>query len=95
MFCLAVRRDTIEAVGPLDENYGVGLFEDDDYNRRVREKGYRIVCAEDSFVHHFGQAAFKELMIAGEYQAIWNANRKYYERKWGPWKAHHYRDESD
>jgi GT2 family glycosyltransferase len=67
------------------------MFEDDDYSNRVRELGMRVVCAEDAFVHHFGQAAFKELLASGEYQKIWDKNQKYYEQKWGAWKLHQQR----
>ena len=83
MFCLALRRQTFEHLGPLDERYEVGLLEDDDYAERAREAGYELRCAEDSFVHHFGEASFGHLVAGGEYQRILRANRRRYAEKWG------------
>ena len=88
MYCVALRREVYTRVGPLDEGFEVGLFEDDDYSHRVRLAGWRVVCAEDAFVHHFGQAAFKKLPPA-ELQALWERNQRHYEAKWGmAWQPH-------
>jgi GT2 family glycosyltransferase/glycosyltransferase involved in cell wall biosynthesis len=91
MFCVALRRDILEEVGFLDEAFGIGMFEDDDYSRRVQASGYRTVCAEDAFVHHYGQASFRKLIASGEYQALWDENQAYFESKWGAWQAHVHR----
>jgi len=89
MFCMAMRRDVFERVGPLDEQFEVGMFEDDDYSRRVRQAGYRVTCAEDVFVHHFGQAAFGELCADGQYDRILESNRQRFEAKWNvQWQPH-------
>ena len=39
MFCVAFRRDTYERLGPLDERYEVGMFEDEDYALRAKAGG--------------------------------------------------------
>ncbi|HJS50137.1 MAG TPA: glycosyltransferase family 2 protein [Gaiellaceae bacterium] len=89
LFCAALRRDVLERVGPLDERFDVGLFEDDDYSARVREAGLRVVCGEDTFVHHFGEASFGDLFASGRYSELFEANRARFEAKWGvAWQPH-------
>ena len=89
MFCAAMRRDVVERVGVLDEQFEIGMFEDDDYARRVRAASYRIVCTDDVFVHHFGQGSLGELCVSGEYDRVLEANRRRFEQKWGvAWRPH-------
>jgi GT2 family glycosyltransferase len=89
MFCVAMRRELYEQVGPLDERFETGLLEDDDYSRRVREAGYRLLCADDAFVHHFGETSFGKLAASGEYSRLLEANRARYEEKWQePWRPY-------
>jgi GT2 family glycosyltransferase/glycosyltransferase involved in cell wall biosynthesis len=88
MYCVAMRRSVLQQVGPLDEAYGVGMFEDDDFAVRMRQAGYRVACAEDAYVHHVGQGAFRKLSPE-EYDALWKKNQAYFEKKWSvEWKPH-------
>ncbi len=80
-FCIAMRRDVLDAVGMLDESYGYGFYEDDDYCIRVREAGYRLVCLEDVFVYHRGSATFGK--GSPETKALLRRNRALLERKFG------------
>jgi GT2 family glycosyltransferase len=89
LFCAGLRRELYEEVGPLDERFGLGMFEDDDYVRRVRERGYEIACAEDVYVHHFGQASIGWLARTGAYGALFAENRRRYDEKWATnWRPH-------
>jgi GT2 family glycosyltransferase len=89
LFCAAIRREVFEKVGPLDERFEVGMFEDDDYAMRVRQAGYRVVCTEDVFVHHFGQGTFGELCVTGDYNRVLEWNRARFEAKWQmAWQPH-------
>ncbi len=88
MYCLAMRREVFEKIGLLDEQFGMGMFEDDDYTRRARELGYKVMCTNDVFIHHVGRASFK-LLSDETYRAIFEKNRRLYEEKWkGPWVPH-------
>jgi GT2 family glycosyltransferase len=89
MFCLAMRRDAYERIGPLDQRFEIGLLEDDDYSLRAREAGLRAVCLQDLLVHHFGETSFGELVPTGEYGRILAANKQRFEDKWGrPWEPY-------
>jgi GT2 family glycosyltransferase/SAM-dependent methyltransferase len=88
MFCVAMRRAVFEKVGPLDERFGIGMFEDDDYALRMKEAGYRLICARDSFVHHWMKASFRK-MPAAQYDELFERNRRLFEEKWDtPWVPH-------
>jgi GT2 family glycosyltransferase len=87
LYCVGIRRDVFEQVGPLDEAYGLGMFEDDDYSQRVRAAGYRVICAEDVFIHHYGSMTYGR-MAPADYDALWARNQAHYERKWGKWEPH-------
>jgi len=86
MYCVALRRSLLDRIGMLDERFGIGLFEDDDFALRARRAGGKLICAEDVFVHHWGQATFSTMTIA-EYEALFDRNRQKFESKWSvKWK---------
>ncbi|MGL6242086.1 glycosyltransferase [Pseudomonas sp.] len=90
-FCVMFSRQTYETVGPLDEAFGRGFFEDDDYCRRVEQIGLSIACAEDVFIHHHLSASFNKLRSADR-QALFEQNKATYEAKWGTWTPHTYKN---
>lgn len=51
---LAFKREVLDRVGYLDERYKYGLFEDADWERRVRLAGYDLVLDAATFVEHGG-----------------------------------------
>jgi len=78
-FCLAVKREVYERIGGLDERFGLGTYEDDDYCLRARQAGYTNMVARDCFVHHFGSVTFQgEGLDMGAMQA---ANAKVFAAK--------------
>lgn len=88
MYCMGMRREVFTRIGPLDEEFAIGMFEDDDYSHRARLAGFQVVCLEDVFVHHIGQASFSKLAPEA-YDALWKRNQAYFEKKWSvPWEPH-------
>jgi GT2 family glycosyltransferase len=45
----------------LDERYGMGGGDDNDICRRVRKNNYKVGISRESFIYHYGSAAFREL----------------------------------
>ena len=80
-FCVAMPRAVFEKVGLLDERFGLGMFEDDDYNRRVRDAGYKVKLARDVYIHHWQRASFK-LLGEDAYLETYYENEKKYRSKW-------------
>jgi GT2 family glycosyltransferase len=96
MFCIAFRRDAYNRLGPLDEAFGMGTLEDDDYAERAREAGYRSLCAEDVLVHHFGEGSLGRMFQDGSYGELISANRRRFEQKWGKaWQPYGRRQTGD
>jgi GT2 family glycosyltransferase/glycosyltransferase involved in cell wall biosynthesis len=60
-FCLGLRRETIEAVGLLDEEtFAAGYGEESDYAQRARAAGFRLVVADAAYVFHAKSKSYGE-----------------------------------
>ena len=80
-FCVLMKRSAFEAVGGLDERFGLGLFDDDDLALRMRRAGYELAVARDLFVHHHGSRTFAGAGIdAG---SLLRENQAKFAAKWG------------
>lgn len=91
MFGTIIRKSIMDQYGLLDENFQVGMFEDDDYAKVVEKAGYTFYVVEDVFIHHVNNASFKKLDSI-EYKEIFEKNKEYYEKKWSTkWKMPKYR----
>ena len=92
MFCVALRAETVTQIGLLDEQFAVGMFEDDDYSLRIRRAGLRLRVAHDVLVHHHGEGSFGDLYPDGRHSALFRSNRSRFEDKWGEGWTGHTRD---
>lgn len=88
-FCVMMPRHVYEKVGLLDEAFGLGFFEDDDYCRRIEQAGWHLACVEDVFIYHHLSASFSKLGHGRK--LLLEKNRKLYEEKWGAWIPHKHR----
>ncbi len=89
MFCLAFRRETYELLGPLDERYEIGMFEDEDYALRAKGAGLEVAWTPEVYVHHAYHASIGKLLPSGEYMRLVRLNQGRFEEKWGIcWERH-------
>src|SRR6185437_9962543 len=80
-FCLMMTRAVYEAIGGLDERFGLGLFDDDDLAERARRAGFTLAVARDLFIHHFGSRTFAGNGI--DASALLEENARQFAAKWG------------
>jgi GT2 family glycosyltransferase len=89
MFCLAFRRDAYDRIGPIDERYEVGMFEDEDYALRAKAEGLEVAWTPEVYVHHAYHASIGKLLPTGEYMRLVKQNQGRFEEKWGIcWERH-------
>ena len=79
-FCLLIKKEVIDRIGLLDEQFGIGNFEDDDYCRRAIAAGYQCVIARDAFIHHVGSATFRNSGV--NFGRLLQENQRKYQEKW-------------
>jgi len=60
---MMITPDCLSDVGGFDPRFGIGNFEDDDYNLRALFAGHSLWIVDGSFLHHMGSSTFRELGI--------------------------------
>ncbi len=79
-FCMLFRRELVDRIGLLDEQFGSGNFEDDDYCLRAALEGFQNRIAVDVFIHHVGSATFQGNNI--DYREALLRNQQLFNQKW-------------
>lgn len=97
-FFFAVRREVVEQIGSLEEQFhayvpeyaedarrqlSLGGADDLDYSKRIRDAGWKLVIARDVFVWHAGSKTFMDVVGKDGYEKQWRLADLAYERKWG------------
>lgn len=88
-FCLLIKREAYEKIGPLDEIFTPGNYEDDDYSMRLRQAGYTLLLCQDTFIHHFRSTSFWKGLSPEEreakqlrYKELLERNAQLFREKW-------------
>jgi N-acetylglucosaminyl-diphospho-decaprenol L-rhamnosyltransferase len=78
--CLMVRADAFDGIGGMDADFHPAWFEDVDFCRRLRAKGFRIRFEPRATFTHVGGVAMRTLGL-GRFSSIWYANMERYVRR--------------
>jgi GT2 family glycosyltransferase len=79
-FCMLIKREVLQKIGPFDEIYGMGNFEDTDFSRKAIKEGYRCVRACGAYVYHRENTSFNKIKTFDE---DFRRNRAIFEFRWG------------
>lgn len=74
--CTILQSHLLYTIGLLDENFGLGNFEDDDYCLRTIKAGLHCAYDEGVYIHHFGSRSFINNKI--NYNELIERNKKYF-----------------
>lgn len=78
---LLLRREVVDEIGPLDEQFSPAWFEDVDYCRRLAESKKEIWVVPAAQARHAGGASLEHIRFQ-DFADVWYRNMWRYGRKW-------------
>jgi GT2 family glycosyltransferase len=69
-FCTMFRSDIFKEIGLLDESFGVGFGDDDDYCMRVLKAGYKMALVQDLVIPHHHRSTFRKIYDSDTIQSM-------------------------
>ena len=79
-FCYMVKREVIDKIGILSEEYGLGNFEETEYAIRAARSGYKSVFSKASYVWHKEHASFD---LIDDFEEMFTKNQKMFYEMFG------------
>lgn len=80
-FCMVMKREVVDKVGGLSEEFVPMFFEDTDYSMKVQAAGYLTGAAPAAYVYHWEHASLKQ--IGAKKETFFRDSRSRFEKKWG------------
>ena len=77
--CVYIKRELIEKIGPLDEEY-FSYFEDTDYCLKAREAGYHVFCCGGATVKHLENTSTD--LNRMDFSGTFRQSRETFLKKW-------------
>jgi len=81
-FCVMFPKHVLDVAGPLSEDYGVGLGDDDDYCALLRSMGLKILLDLSTYVFHNHRTTFRALYTADQIHDMQRKNVAKFVDKW-------------
>lgn len=80
-FCVAIRKNIYDDLSGLDEDFGLGFYEDTDFCHRANQAEKKMMITEDIFIYHQGSATFAKLPT--KTKQLMASNRQLFKKKHG------------
>jgi len=77
LWCAMIHREVFLALEGLDEGFGLGLYDDVDFSRRIQENNWEIAAVEVD-IHHYGSKTIEKF----DGNEMMRQAKSYYEKKW-------------
>lgn len=73
-FCVMISRTVLNQIGLLDEDFGIGLGDDDHYCWRAQQAGFDLCYLGDLTIFHHHKTTFKQLYTGDQISSMgWDA----------------------
>jgi GT2 family glycosyltransferase len=82
-YCVLIKRAVIDKIGGLDEAYGLGYYDDDDFSVRAIRAGFKCVRANEIVVEHLKDSTFTELFKDDVRRSLHEKNKQLFYTRWG------------
>lgn len=80
-FCVVIRKEVYDQLNGLDEEFGLGYYEDTDFNYRAVKAGLKLMITEDVFIYHRGSGSFSKTSVV--VKKMVKRNKKLFQKKQG------------
>jgi GT2 family glycosyltransferase len=79
--CVMIRKNVYSQLNGLDEAFGLGYYEDTDFNYRAVNSGLQLMITEDAFIYHRGSGSFSK--TSREVYKMVKRNKQLFRQKHG------------
>ena len=80
-FCVLIRKKLYDELQGLDEEFGLGYYEDTDFVYKAIKAGKQLMITEKVFVYHRGKGSFSK--VSGAVRKLMKQNKKLFKKKHG------------